>query len=97
MYRSLGSGLGLNNNKNRCQNFRKIFFSKKKLHGENENLGECSYKMENICGESSKIINYSAQSAKPNPGLWYYLDIVQMQYEFLKFYLYIPPTASPKV
>jgi hypothetical protein len=28
--------------------------------------------MKNICKESSKIINYLAQNADPDPGLWYY-------------------------
>jgi hypothetical protein len=32
-------------------------------------------KMENICMKSSKIINYSAQSAEPDPGLQYVLTI----------------------
>jgi hypothetical protein len=40
-YRSLRSSLALNNLKNKCQNFKKIFFSKKYfLQSEQENLEE---------------------------------------------------------
>jgi hypothetical protein len=70
-YRSPGSGSALNNLKKRCQNFRKIFFSKKKLYGEKGNNGEYSLELENIFRESSKIINYLSQSAHLDPGLQY--------------------------
>jgi hypothetical protein len=42
MYSSPRSDLALNNLKNKCQNFRKIFFSKKDLYGKKENIGEYS-------------------------------------------------------
>jgi hypothetical protein len=43
VYRTPGSGLALNNLKNKCQNFRKIFLSKNHfLHSEKENIGEYS-------------------------------------------------------
>jgi hypothetical protein len=38
------------------------------LYGKKENLREYSYKLENIYKDSSKIINYLAQSTEPDPS-----------------------------
>jgi hypothetical protein len=81
-YHSPGLGSVLNNSKNRCQNFRKIFFSKKLfLYNEKENLGEYFQNMVSTKRKSSKNNNYSAQSIKPNPRLQYHTSYIYSQLE----------------
>jgi hypothetical protein len=76
LYCILGSGSALNNLKNRCRNFRKLFF-----YTVERESWRIFIEMENILSESSNNNNNLAQSAKLNPGLRYSITLVCISYQ----------------